>query len=504
MSHNNHLRVLVVALDAAEPTLIRRLIDQDRMPNLKSLLAQSRWSSVESPAYIGSGAVWPTFITGQPVSSHGIYGEWVWQPATMSLQRFGGEGLTPFWKELAAAGVKVGVLDVPFAPMINLAEGFEVAEWGAHDVIRGHPQIGPGAIADLVSKEVAAHPFSSDRHDLTEPHDHEALSRLTSACLAGIRLRGELAERLMEQTRPDLAIINFTELHHCGHFLWHTIAPGHESYQGEFNLSSPVKPGLEGLYVEVDNQIGHLLEVSGNDATVMVFSLHGMGPARGLPAILGPLLSELGFARLAGWNTKSWSARGRSLLAGIKRRTPTPVKNFYYSTFPLTTVHRVAGQTMLPEYDWSQTRAFALPSDQHGWIRVNLQGREAAGIVPPDEYEETCRRLEELIRGLTTREGSPLVRKVIRNAGSAEHALALRLPDLIVHWHAAALASPVTIANTNLVAYPIGTKFTGAHELEGFLISRGGWGTPVGEVVRVGELHHLINQALTGPEAMVH
>jgi len=128
MSRNNYRPVLVVTLDAAEPALIRRLIDQDRMPTLKRLLAQGRWSRVDSPAYVGSGAVWPTFMTGQGPASHGVYGEWVWQPATMSLKRFSGDGLTPFWKELAAAGVKVGVLDVPFAPVNNPAEGFEVTE----------------------------------------------------------------------------------------------------------------------------------------------------------------------------------------------------------------------------------------------------------------------------------------------------------------------------------------------------------------------------------------
>ncbi|MEO8436181.1 MAG: hypothetical protein ABI596_14865, partial [Pyrinomonadaceae bacterium] len=109
-----------------------------------------------------------------------------------------------------------------------------------------------------------------------------------------------------------------------------------------------------------------------------------------------------------------------------------------------------------------------------------------------------------LLRGLTSREGRPLVKNVIRNAGSAEDALALRLPDLVVHWHTAALASPVTIANTDLVTYPIGTKFTGGHEMDGFLISRGNWDIPVSEAVHVGDLHQLINQALAATEVMVH
>jgi len=504
MSHNNHLRVLVVGIDAAERTLVRQLIDQDRMPTLKRLLAQGRWSSVESPAHLGSSAVWPTFMTGQEASAHGIYGEWIWQPETMSLQRFSGQGLTPFWKALVGAGVKVGVLDIPFAPLVKLSEGFELAEWGPHDSVQGHVQILPSRIAGLVSSETTAHPFSLDRHNMAEPHDHETLMKLTSACLAGVRLRGELAERLIEGTRPDLAIINFTELHHCGHHLWHTIAPQHEAYRRqEFSKLPPLKPSLEEVYGEVDSQIERLIEIAGKEATVMVFSLHGMGPAHGVPAFLGPLLCELGFARLADWTTKSWSGRARSLMAGIKRRAPIGIKKLYYKTSPLSTVHRLARQTMLPEYDWSQTRAFSLPTDQHGWIRVNLRGREAAGIVPLSEYEGTCRRLEELLRALTASDGSALVSDVIRTARRAEHALSLRLPDLVIHWHAAAFAAPVKIKNTAVEAYPIGRKFTGAHEPEGFLISTGRLDLPAGEAIRAGDMHRLIRQALNNLETQL-
>ena len=50
----------------------------------------------------------------------------------------------------------------------------------------------------------------------------------------------------------------------------------------------------------------------------------------------------------------------------------------------------------------------------------------------------------------------------------------------------------------------IGTKYTGAHELEGFLISRGEGDLPVGDTVGVEDLHHLITAALIGPEVMVH
>ncbi len=88
MSRHNGGRVLAIGLDAAEPALIRRMIARDEMPALKSLLAEGRWMRIQSPAHIGSGSVWPTFMTGKEPSAHGVYGEWCWQAETMSLFRF--------------------------------------------------------------------------------------------------------------------------------------------------------------------------------------------------------------------------------------------------------------------------------------------------------------------------------------------------------------------------------------------------------------------------------
>ena len=82
-----------VGIDAAEPALIDQLITQGKMPALKSLLGEGRWLRVKSPAHIGSGSVWPTFITGEEPASHGVYGEWGWQPEIMSLRRYNGRHL---------------------------------------------------------------------------------------------------------------------------------------------------------------------------------------------------------------------------------------------------------------------------------------------------------------------------------------------------------------------------------------------------------------------------
>lgn len=501
MSQNNGPRVLAIALDAAEPTLIRRLIEADELPALKSLLAAGRWLRVKSPSHVGSGSVWPTFVTGCDPSAHGVYGEWCWLPESMSLSRYRGSGLVPFWKRLVDEGLTVGVFDLPFMPMLGLRNGFEISEWGAHDILEGHLEFAPPEIAKLVS-ESPAHALSADRLDSEGPNDLENLTKLAAACLAGVKLRGALAERLIKETEAQFALIAFTEIHHAAHYLWHIEEPTDEVYAGEALDSLPtVTPSLRDIYREVDRQIGRLIASCGAATRVMVFSLHGMRSVRGLPAFLGPLLCNLNFAKLAGWRSQSWTGRATTLLATVKRHAPSALKRLYYQTIPATTTQKLARPTMLPPYDWSQTRAFSLPTDQHGWIRINLKGREALGLVAVDDYDELCNQLEKSLRALATVDGKPLVREIIRTARSAADALVQRLPDLVVHWENVALTSSLRIRGTSLPTAATVTKFTGQHALDGFCILNGDHSPGASETLRAKDFGDLIIKELASDSA---
>src|SRR5438067_3642968 len=404
MRSNNGRRVLAIALDAAEPTLVRRLIDQGEMPALKSLLARGRWLRVASPAYIGSGTVWPTFITGTSPRTHGIYGEWLWNADSMNLTRYAGDDLNPFWKNLADAGISVGVLDVPFMPVVGLRNGFEVAEWGPHDIIKGKTVVGPASVARIVN-EHSPHPLKT-RVQIEGPHDYESLKALGKICVQGIRARGELARRLTKETAPQLAIVAFNEIHRSAHYLWHTIEPSHAIYsQNGFAKLEATQPTLSDIYREIDQQIGELIATFGDDTFVAVFSLHGMRPTDGTPAFLPELLCEMGFARLKSPSDRNWRDRPKALFGELKRTAPASLKKLYYKTLPPTGTDQLARPTMMPLYDWAHTRAFSLPTDQHGWIRLNLVGREASGVVALENYKETCDEIEERLWNLRSENG---------------------------------------------------------------------------------------------------
>lgn len=488
-------RLLAIGLDAAEPTLIRGHMEAGAMPVLKGLLEEGSWSSVASPAWIGSGTVWPTFFTGTEPSSHGTHSDWCWRPEEMSLARYDSRRLKPFWKNLNDEGLRVGVLDVPFAPLIGLRDGFEISEWGAHDTFEGRVSFAPESLERLLSIEVAPHPFSLDGHrGAQEP---EALRKLGADCLEGARLRGELGLKLMRETETAFSLIVFPEIHHAAHKLWHTLESSHNSFYApdEIERGRQVEPGMVDILREVDRQIGRLIEAAGSGAAVMVFSLHGMRPARGLPAFLETLLGAHSFSQAAGWSAQNWRERGVSMFATLKRLAPAGLKKLYHSRMPREMSNRLAQPTMIPAYDWTKTRAFALPSDQHGWIRINLAGREAKGCVPLESYSETCRQVEEMLRALRTEDGQPLVLDVIRTAQTERDALSQVIPDVVVHWTDTAFKLPMRVNGLLLEAHTAAAGQTGQHSPEGFCITKGIQGFDA-QTIRATQLHDIITTAL--------
>src|SRR5262245_43825403 len=269
------------------------MIEHDELPALRSLLAQGRWLEVRSPSLIGSGTVWPTFLTGEEPTAHGIYSEWKWLPATMNLRRYEGHSLTPFWKSLAQQRVSIGVFDVPFAPPVGIKHGFEVCEWWAHDSTAAGLRAGPEDIRSIV-RESLPHPLSANRFVTATPDSKSNIEELAAVCCAGVRLRGSLARRLIQKTNPQLSVVVFPEIHHAGHQLWHTIAPDHPIYDGLERNGRSFEPLLKDVHRAIDEQIAELIG-AGRADTVMVFALHGMRPALGFPGFLSSLLCESGF-----------------------------------------------------------------------------------------------------------------------------------------------------------------------------------------------------------------
>jgi predicted AlkP superfamily phosphohydrolase/phosphomutase len=328
----------------------------------------------------------------------------------------------------------------------------------------------PEALSAIVDAH-EPHPFESKKGLFPGPRDASAAERLGQACLTGVRRRGELARSLIEATRPDLTLVVFPEVHEAGHALWHTAETSSPLYDDLGSAQEPAAGGIDALLGEVDAEIGRLREAVGPDAAVAVFAMDGMGPSRGVPMFLDPVLRERGWAATP--NRRSRRARDlvRAPLAWGKRRAPMTVRRAYHALVPRSVVWRVAKRTTLEPHDWSRTRAFALPTNQHGFVRINLRGRERDGVVAARDYGRVWDELAAELAELKAHDGRPLVRRVLHGGGG--DAPPPLMPDLVLHWAEAAYDRPVRVADTSVESMPRELNLTGTHRLDGFCVSRG-------------------------------
>jgi len=455
MRSPRRLRVLAIGIDSADPQLVRALADRGDMPTLRSLFDGGASGLVVSPPPVTAAAAWPTFITGVGLREHEKYSYWSWDPHRMRVdfERF--DALRPFWRSSEVGTRSIGVFDVPFAPPPAPLEGFEIGEWGTQDFSLGSMQVWPPSLTPRVRAIAGPYPIPG-------PLDASAWAwmpeDLLDRCLDAVRRRGRLIEHLLEEESPELFITAFSETHIASHMLWHTA-------EGVVHPHAPLppdRPGLVDLFRELDRQIGRALIRAGDAAAVLVFSLYGMRAARGVPLLLDPLFRSVG---LAAW-------RREPALPTLRRRTPTALKRVYHRFMPTAARLGLAKFGVFPSYDWSRTKAFSLPTDQHGLIRVNLKHREAEGIVEPSEYDRLCGEIEQLLCQLQMEDGTPVVDNVVRTSPNGAAGASGRIPDLVVLWAPAATAGPFRLRTPAIRCELGAARITGEHAPDGFWVFR--------------------------------
>ena len=132
--------------------------------------------------------------------------------------------------------------------------------------------------------------------------------------------------------------------------------------------------------------------------------------------------------------------------------------------------------------DWSRTKAVSLSADVHGYVRINLRGREAQGIVEPgEEFDRVCAQIADGLLGFVDSDtGEPVVQEVVRidelfPTGGRRDAL----PDLIVRWAASPCANTRAIESPRFgrIAWPTPGKNpnarSGNHTAEAFIVAAG-------------------------------
>jgi len=413
--------VIALALDAADGGALQRLLAAGRLPNLARLRARGQRVEI-APEWPGIATEpWNSFVRAEGLAAHGVFHVKLWDAAAMrpvELYRLV-KPPVPFWGPLHRQERGVAVIDVPYGPPAARSEAVAALEgWQGHDASDRKPAAWGIAVPGPARSWLGPEPYGlvADRN----------LFGLERRCREATAKVAEVAVRILRAHRPDLLLLVFGAVHRAGHYLF---APEGLARAGLITAATAERltGALDGIWEVVDAAVGRILEAAGERATVVLFALHGMGPESPWTDRLAMLLDLIGGDR-APQGAGGWLKRLRRSRTALRLQTRLP-QGLRQSLGAL------AWRRL---YDWSRTRIFAAPSEGIGALRLNLRGRERAGIVAPGRearavLEDTATALlglRELASDL------PLVETIRPVWGVADEHPAPTLPDLVIQWRA--------------------------------------------------------------------
>lgn len=416
-------RCIVIGLDCAPPSLVFERY-RPLLPNLAALMDRGVHGPLRSTDPPITVPAWVSMTTGRDPGELALYGFRNRVPGTYESRTATSRDLTAkrIWDYVGAAGMRAAALFVPLTSPPTPLRGSMISCFlsPGGDAPWTFP---PGLAATLGAR------FGDYAPDVPEFRTDD-LRRVERELFRTTSQHFDMARHVLEEDRPDFAMmveIGTDRLHHA---FWAHMDPSHPRH----DPASPFLDVGERYYRFVDERVGELLDLVGDEADVLVVSDHGARPMLGGVAINEWLVKE-GELSLRG------EPEGR-------------------------TVPEAVG------VDWSRTRAIGR-GGYYARVFLNVQGRDPEGIVPEARYEEVREELARRLRSLTLPDGRPLAVRVDRPEAIYRHVRG-RAPDLLVYFGELDYRAVGTIGHGRvfLDANDEGPDACN-HDVEGILIAAG-------------------------------
>jgi predicted AlkP superfamily phosphohydrolase/phosphomutase len=472
-------RVLVIGLDAAEPSLLEASIRAGELPALASLTAAGTSGRVDNCMLTLPGAVWPEIASGVSCGTLPRF----FHPRQVITGAAAPRPLTAadvaddptFWRTAAEGGRRVAVVDIPHAAPAPLAPGVHVVDYGLHDTHFG-PASTPAGLLEELQRSHGPYPVASCDHYGGSIAAH---LRLLDDLRVGLQRKVAVLVDLLGRERWDLFACAFSEAHCAGHWFWRYHDPAHWDFVAD--APAALRQAVGEVYRQLDDAVGRLLASAGSETAIVIAS-HGMAPYVAGYQLLPEVLARLGLSSADG-------ARGR-VLRDVQHTVKHWVPRRHWERLGrLVVEHPVARAFLRPlqrrqgamffPLESPQTRAVYVPNNTIGAIRLNLRGREPNGTVAPGaEAEALMAAIGADLRQLRQpSSGEPIVTSVVTATevfGPDHHP---DLPDLIVRFRQdLGLLDACESPRTGLVRVPVGSRWgrrTGDHSPHSAVWARG-------------------------------
>jgi predicted AlkP superfamily phosphohydrolase/phosphomutase len=445
------MKILVIGLDAATMDLIEPWAAAGHLPTLARLMREGASARLTSTPNMHSASAWTSILTGLNPGRHGLF---VFSDRDFATGRqvfFKGGDRTGelIGSHLSRHGLTSGFLNVPMTyPAACEGGGFMISGLDAPSLNERAfcpPEL-RGQLFNLFPKYHFAPQGLGEL--MRAGRVNEAIGEWTNL----VEIQTAAAEYLMTNFPVDFFMTVYTASDWGGHNLW--------------PRSNEATPLLE-IYCALDGAIARVLRHASDETQVYVISDHGMGRHTGASYHLADWLEARGYMVRG-------RSRARHSIVGAGRRAartllPAPVRERVKAGMGEDRVGRLQASekdSFYSSVDWRRSVAYTEPG-RHV-ININLEGRNAGGIVQESDYDEVCSKIIEDLRNWSDAEGNPAVESVARRDQVYSGPFTLRASDLYIYWNPAAnFPEPPDEVRAR------GFWWRGDHRPEGILICKG-------------------------------
>ena len=471
--------IVAICIEVAGPDHMEAWLDAGWMPNLARIRDQGAWCRLRSVSDISSGSIWPSFFTGVMPSRHGqFFTHMQLQSGSYRVVKKYADEVPrePFWTTLGRAGKSTALIDVPQSRPVPGFNGVHVAGWGGE--YPAWPRSSePAALMPEILRRFGQHPLAEQYRLVGKPDTDAAYEALRRDLLDGTRAKAALSRWILEKERFDLFLTIFAEPHWAMHLLWDMLDQQHPEHSPE--RARRYAETFHEIFAAIDAFIGKAW-AERPESGLVVFSLSGMGANFSGWHVLPEVLARLGLGPAMGrkqarahWSPmRQW---GPWTMRALENLASPRLIEAAKAAIPARIWDRWTRRLIFAASGWRDSRAFWLPNDYTGAIRINLQGREPNGrVAPGGEYDSVCRDISEaLLELINIDTGQPAVHEVIRTHDALPGEHVNDLPDLLVVWASDAPIRGVRSPRVGDVGCVSPERRTGAHRRDGFFAATG-------------------------------
>jgi predicted AlkP superfamily phosphohydrolase/phosphomutase len=418
----------ILQFDSRALPLVERMLVEGRLPVLARLRERGGWETIDARATVLQSSTYPTLCTGIDVREHGLYSAFPWSADDQRV-RYLHAWPRPrtIWERLTERGRSSLIVDPYLAWAPREMAGVYLNGWAFEDRMVTAGRSTPRRARKTLARRHGRAPRLDDVYGRPQG---TSLRALREHLVAAPGRAADAAIELLGTRSFDLLWLNFSAAHKGGHHLFDPASVVQEPLSGD--EARVLGAGLADVYAAVDAALGHVVDALPDDADLIVFAPTGMGPTKTrtdlLPAMLAAVLSgkprpQRADARLS-----------RAPLWSLRSRVPPGLRSQLARALPDRLVADVAARLSV-RADWRRVRAFAVPGEEKGYVRLNLRGREREGIVDPGEAGELLEQIADGLLSFRDADGSPSIASVTPISELAAGAPAIaRLPDLVIAW----------------------------------------------------------------------